>query len=110
MPTSSFDRSFVVTDPDTIEKLNHDLENPRKAKTSKRDLKNDAIEGLAMLKKIKEGKPMKHWELSNEEWMKRALIASDHRKREKDFVKSQGWWATLTYAATAIVVGSYLSS
>lgn len=50
MAISSFFRKFEVTDPKTIEKLLHDLENPKKIKLIERDLEQDAKEGLAILK------------------------------------------------------------
>lgn len=50
MATSSFDRSFIVNDPETIKQVKYNLDNPTKVVYSKRDLKKEAAEGIAILK------------------------------------------------------------
>jgi hypothetical protein len=51
MATTSFDRSFVVTDPVSIKQFKQDLDNPTKVKFAKRDLEEDKHKGIASLKR-----------------------------------------------------------
>jgi hypothetical protein len=50
MATSSFERSFVVTDSDAIKQLHNDLQNPRKVTIITRDKKADSEKGIELLK------------------------------------------------------------
>ena len=51
MATSSFTRSFVVSDSEAIKQLKHDLKNPVRLKYAKRDLEKESKEGIAILKR-----------------------------------------------------------
>lgn len=50
MPTSSFDRKFVVTDPETIKRFRHALANPIKVKIRRRDREKESKDALELLK------------------------------------------------------------
>ena len=54
MATSSFFRQFVVTDPDTIERVLHNLENPIVIIPKKVDYEKDQAEGLKSLDRLLE--------------------------------------------------------
>jgi hypothetical protein len=49
MATTSFDKSFVVRDSESIRQIHKDLENPRKVVIQKRDYEADAKKGIELL-------------------------------------------------------------
>lgn len=51
MPTSSFDKTFIVSDPEAIEKICQSLENPRVVYIQRRDFDLENIKGIELLKK-----------------------------------------------------------
>lgn len=50
MATASFDKSFVVTEKESIDRIHQDLANPRQVKVIKRDYKAEKERGLELLK------------------------------------------------------------
>lgn len=50
MATTSFDKSFVVTDQESIDRLHHDLAHPRLVKVNKRNYKAESAKGIKLLK------------------------------------------------------------
>ena len=50
MPTSSFDKSFVVSDEKAIQQLKSDIENPKKVIVKKRNFESDRISGIQLIK------------------------------------------------------------
>ena len=51
MPTSSFDKTFIVSDPEAIEKIRQSLENPRIVYIQRRDFDLENENGIELLKK-----------------------------------------------------------
>jgi len=51
MATTSFDKSFVVTDQESIDRIHHDLAHPRLIKVTKRDYKAESAKGIKLLKR-----------------------------------------------------------
>ena len=51
MPTSSFDKEFIISDPGAIKKLEESLANPVPVKFTKHDLEEENRKGLALLAK-----------------------------------------------------------
>ncbi|EXJ11027.1 hypothetical protein [Nitrincola nitratireducens] len=50
MATTSFDKCFVVTDQESIERIYYDLAHPRLIKVAKCDYKAESAKGLKLLK------------------------------------------------------------
>lgn len=50
MATASFDKSFVVHDKQSIDRIHQDLANPRHIKVKKRDYKAESKRGIQLLK------------------------------------------------------------
>lgn len=50
MATTSFDKSFVVTDQESIDRIYNDLAHPRLIKVAKRDYKAEGAKGIKLLK------------------------------------------------------------
>lgn len=50
MATASFDKSFVVKDKQSIDRIKQDLANPRHIKVNKRDYTVESKQGIALLK------------------------------------------------------------
>lgn len=50
MPTSSFDKSFVVSDEKAILQLKSDIKNPKKVIVKKRNFESDRISGIQLIK------------------------------------------------------------
>lgn len=51
MPTSSFEKRFVVSDPKAIETLLHALDNPQKIRPVDRDYQADRDKGIELFKR-----------------------------------------------------------
>ena len=50
MATVSFDKSFVVRDEESIERIHRDLEHPRVVRVATRDFKEENKRGIKLLK------------------------------------------------------------
>lgn len=50
MATISFNKSFIVSNPNSFNAIINDLENPRKVEISERDYKAENIKGIKLLK------------------------------------------------------------
>lgn len=50
MVTTSFDKSFVIKDEQSIARIHQDLATPRQVKVKKRDYKAENQRGIALLK------------------------------------------------------------
>ncbi len=50
MATASFDKSFVVTDRESVERIRQDLTHPRQVKIIERDYKAESARGIQLLK------------------------------------------------------------
>jgi hypothetical protein len=50
MPTSSFDKEFIVTDYEAIRQLKSDMENPIKVTVKKRNYESDRRSGIQIIK------------------------------------------------------------
>jgi len=50
MPTSSFDKTFIVTDPSAIAQIRKDMGQPRPVKVNRRDLQAENQKGIQLLK------------------------------------------------------------
>ena len=52
MATASFDKSFVVKDKESIERIHHDLAHPRQVNVIERDYKAESERGIKLLKQL----------------------------------------------------------
>ncbi len=50
MATASFEKSFVVTDRESIDRIHQDLTHPRQVRIIKRDYKAESARGIQLLK------------------------------------------------------------
>jgi hypothetical protein len=50
MATTSFEKDFVISDERSIKNFKSNLSNPRKIKVSSRNLKDDRVKGIQLLK------------------------------------------------------------
>lgn len=50
MPTSSFDKTFITTNPSAIAQFRKDMEQPRLVKVNRRDLEAENQKGIQLLK------------------------------------------------------------
>jgi wyosine [tRNA(Phe)-imidazoG37] synthetase (radical SAM superfamily) len=50
MPTSSFDKTFIVTNASAIAQIRKDMEQPRLVKVNRRDFEAENQKGIQLLK------------------------------------------------------------